>query len=169
MQITKKSRRGVTMAELVVVLALVSVISVMVFSFVMLIQHRSRANAANDAVRQDREMIEAGIEAWVKKSLEDGATFSIRPNTTAVQSAYPEHVNKWWLLEHKNGVLYGSYPDANQLQIRTQTVTKITFYLMKSSGKNLLFCTVTSEIEDFGGEATYTFCVPFEVESGGTP
>lgn len=165
MQIAKKSRRGVTMAELVVVLALVSVISVMVFSFIMLIQHRSRANAANDAVRQDREMIEAGVEAWVKKSVEDGATFTYSEGS--VYATY-NGVQKSLSFNGTDKKLRGFYhPASDMLEIRAQTVTKITFYLMKSSGKNLLFCTVTSEIEDFGGEATYTFCVPFEVESGG--
>ena len=166
MQIAKKSRRGVTMAELVVVLALVSVISVMVFSFIMLIQHRSRANAANDAVRQDREMIEAGIEAWVKKSLEDGATFTC-PTGASVYANFVGDNSRSLSFNEVDKNLYGYYVNSNRLKISAKSVKDITFYLMDSSGKNLLFCTVTSEIEDFGGEATYTFCVPFEVESGG--
>ena len=165
MQVTKKNRRGVTIAEMVVALALLSVVCVMVFSFIIFINHRTRHNAANDAVMQDRQKIEAAVENWAKTFSAVGADFYVSSEKTAV------YAGNSYFLRFDDGILQATYPDTEQFLLHTQCVTSVTFELIidETSGDFLLFCTVISTAEDFDGEASYTFCVnPYEGERIGS-
>lgn len=62
---TLRSRKGVTLAEIVVALALVAIMSTMVVSFVIIISRRTQANAVNDAMRRDCMLIEATADHWL--------------------------------------------------------------------------------------------------------
>ena len=169
MFITNRSRRGVTVAELVVALALVSVMSIVVISFIMLMNSRTKANAANDTVIQDRQIIKAGVEAWLENSLADGAAFSLQADNKSVCSQY-DGVENSCTLVFEDGVLQGTYPNGEPLTIRTKSVSDITFQLMMADGSKdfLLFCTVIGGEEDLGKKTSYTFCVnPHEGENGG--
>ena len=134
-----KCRRGMTLAELMVSLAMVAIMIVMVVSFSMLLTDRTRSSGENLSFQQDFAAVKAGVEGWMANTA--GQTL------TADENAVKAGENT---LQFQNGVL-----SAGDIDIRTETVRAVTFHLAEENGEYLLFCTVMrAESED-----SYTFCV----------
>ena len=134
-----KCRRGMTLAELMVSLAMVAIMIVMVVSFSMLLTGRTRSSGENLSFQQDFAAVKAGVEGWMTNTT--GQTL------TADENAVKAGENT---LQFQNGVL-----SAGDIDIRTETVRAVTFHLAEENGEYLLFCTVMrAESED-----SYTFCV----------
>ena len=65
MHLAVKSRRGMTLAEIMVALGMVAIMIVMVVSFVLLLSNRTQNNNALQSIQQDRQRIQAGVENWM--------------------------------------------------------------------------------------------------------
>ena len=155
-----KSRRGMTLAELLVSIALVAIVVVLVVSFVMLLTERTKASEDNLLFQQDYSLVKTGVEAWMSQVTEDvisegGSSGQI--DATALKSGEKT-------LAFVNGVLVGS-----NISTKLEHVGSVTFLLEESNGEYLLFCKVTKA----ESEESYTFCVNprvgEKVENGGTP
>lgn len=62
-----KSRRGVTLAELLVSIALVAIVIVMVVSFALMLSERTKASEDNLLFQQDYSMVKTGVEVWMSQ------------------------------------------------------------------------------------------------------
>lgn len=153
-----KSRRGMTLAELMVSLAMVVIMIAMVVSFVVLMTNHTRANGERLTFQQDFAVIKSGVETWmtsvsdVTLEAEGGSAGTIdAPVLKAGENT----------LQFQNGVLSG-----DGISLRAESVGAVTFLLEEKSGEYLLFCTVTRA----DSEDSYTFCVnPRVGEPGGAP
>ena len=152
-----KNRRGATLAEIMVSVALVSVMIVMALSFTQFITQRTKANAANDAVLQDRQKTESVLESWVDILVSQGAVFYVDEGDTGllIASAGEEE----YTLRFTPGRVNATLPNDKELNLHTETVTGINFDIMKNGDDFLLFCTVISENAYSGGESSCTLCV----------
>ncbi len=152
-----KDRRGATLAEIMVAVALVSVMIVMAVSFAQLMTQRTQANAANDAVLQDRQKTESVLESWVDILVSQGAVFFVDEEDSGllIATAGEEKYTLRFTSEH----VIAALPDNGEISLYTETVTEIEFDLMTNGNDFLLFCTVTSENDYVGEELSCTFCV----------
>ena len=135
-----KSRRGMTLAELMVSLALVAVMITVVVSFVMLLTGHTQSNGQRLAFQQDFTAVKVCVEGWMTQTA--GSALSTDEKSV---TAGEENV-----LQFKNGVLSGG-----GFTLRTESIEAVTFQLEGENGEYLLFCQVTPAD---GGES-YTFCV----------
>lgn len=136
-----KTRRGMTLAELMVAMAMVAVMIVMVVSFTMLMTEHTRTNGEELAFQQDFAAVKAAVEGWMDSNA--GQTLICdEASVTAGESS---------TLKFNYGVL-----TAGELSLRTDSIGAVTFELFGDNGEYLLFCTVTRADSEDGG---YTFCV----------
>ena len=142
---TITSRKGMTLAEIVVSLAVFSVLCTIVVSCMLLITARTAANAANDAMRRDCTRIEEGLQCW----LDAFAAESCDPDVSA--------------LTFVDDTLIGVLPDGNCITWNTETVRAVSFEIMSSEGNELLFCYVTCASQDGGSEIAFSFCVSSKI------
>lgn len=153
-----RSRRGATLAEIMVSLALVSIMIIMAVSFVMLVTKRTRANTANDLMRQDCLKIEAGVEGWLNALAKEGI------------SAEEEGVLKAgeFELSFSYGALTGTLPEGENINISTECVKTVLFEVMENGTEFLVFCRVECENTESGESVFHTFCInPRVGENGG--
>ena len=153
-----RSRRGVTLAEIVIVIALAAILCVMVVSFSSLISARARANAANDAMRYDFMTVEAGAERWLNVFSGSETPFTLNVSDGELIASVEGDT---YTLGYENGYLVGTVPEGYDVTIRTETVTSLTFsYLENTEDKDyLVFCDVTCQNPESGDEVELTFCV----------
>ena len=170
-----KSRRGMTLAEILVALGVVSVMITMVISFVLLITTRTRANSVNLTFQQDFAMVKACVEGWMNAvhegelKAEAGDPKDGQINATAVLAKVDvaDGQKQTLALRFRNGVLVGHLKEGI-ISAHTETVTSVKFYLVVKNGEKLLFCNVIGEDPDNDNEWNYTFCVnPRVGEPGG--
>ena len=159
---TMRSRRGVTLAEIMVAVALVAIMITMVVSFALLISERTRNSAQNDAMRQGVEVIRAGAERWLNAVALEGEAITYSDDQTKVTSGAAT-------LEFKHGSLRGVLPDGRSYAMHAEYVTSVTFEPLKNeaNGDYLLFCTVTFEDPDTGEPVEFTLCLNSHLGEGG--
>ena len=174
---TTKNRRGMTLAEVAVAIALVSVMAVVAVSFVLFITKRVRINFTNDAVLSDCEKIESGVEAWMDVFASKDAVFKVS-ETDEVLIAVTGEEEYFLRIEERS--LVGDLPNDKSITIRTDSVILVEFELIdnlvasseyfnnadvtENKGHTvpddyLLFCTVKSINKQNEKEFSYTFCV----------
>ncbi len=179
-----KSRRGMTLAEIMVALGLVAIMIVMVVSFVLLMSERTQANSKNLEVQQDRAVIKSGVEAWLAAVTKENAALSLQAADSTPLTPDPEEngltitrpdsdaagckvlAGDNLTLSFAYGVLKGQLPDGKTITVHAQSVESMDFYLVeKQTGgepEYLLYCVATGE------QGNYTFCVDPRVgEKGG--
>ena len=81
MTVQKKSRRGFTLLELSIVIALVAIAVVMVSTFCIVTDHRVRESRRSLAVTNDIAVTETIAEGWIELFLSQGADFSVEDQT----------------------------------------------------------------------------------------
>lgn len=138
------SRRGMTLAELMVAMGMVAIMIVMIVSFTMLMTGHTQMNGDRLAFQQDFAMVKAGVESWMELN--------------AGQTLLPEGVSDEITAGEDNTLKFENNAlRAGEQTYRTESITAVTFELVAPEGTTeyLLFCTVTG-VED---EMEYTFCV----------
>ena len=145
-----KSRRGMTLAELLVSMALVAVMIVVVVSFVMLLTGHTRANGEHLAFQQEFSAVKACVEGWMEKH---GGKKVIIVDPEGV----PQPIGVSLDVEGENDTLkfQNGALTSDGFKLRAETIENITFHLEGTAGEYLLFCTVTRVDSD----EPYTFCV----------
>ncbi len=153
-----RSRRGATLAEIMVSLALVSIMIVMAVSFVMLVTQRTRANTANDLVRQDCLKIEAGAEGWLNALA--GGEIPVQEDGVLKAGEFE--------LSFSYGALTGTLPEGESINISTGCVKTVLFEVMENGTDFLVFCHIECENTESGKSVFHTFCInPRVGEKGG--
>lgn len=151
-----KSRKGMTLAEIMVSLALVAIIITMTASFVALITERTRVNRENETLREDRALIQSGVESWITSMLSDGYSIMTSEESPSLFVSIEEVSS--YVLSFDNNELTGTRPGGEKIELSTEKVTGISFSITSKTEneitKKIYFCTVNP-----GEETEYTFCV----------
>lgn len=147
-----RTRRGMTLAEIMVSLALVSIMLVMAVSFVLLVTKNTRINAENDRIRQDLQKVEAGVESWVNAVLAEKMNLTCSDDKKTLTA-------ETFSLHFSGKRLVGTLPSGKEMTIPTDRVTTIEFEVIKNDGKTLVFCDVTCENKEKETTVEYTFSI----------
>lgn len=152
------SRRGMTLAELMVALGMVAIMIVMIVSFVVLMTGHTQANGERLAFQQDYAVLKSQVEAWMNTNAGTELTWDDTTDWCQTVKAGDSTLGLQY-----NTLTAGSYT------YRVEAIESVTFRLeVKGEGENrnyLLFCAVTG----VNGEH-YTFCVnPHVGETVGAP
>ena len=156
-----KSRRGVTLAELLVSIALVAIVIVMVVSFALMLSERTKASEDNLLFQQDYSMVKTGVEVWMSQVTDvvtaEGGT---EGQIDAVMLKSGDTT-----LQFKNGVLDGS-----EIAARMEHIGSVTFMLVENADHEyLLFCKVTKAESNESYIFSVNPRVGEKVQMGGTP
>jgi prepilin-type N-terminal cleavage/methylation domain-containing protein len=151
---SRKSKKGMTLVELSVVLAVVAVISSMVISFSVLISRRSSAAGKRLDVMEDTAAIQTVVENWVDGRLTDGVGFLVADGgLTAGEQTLTFDIS--------TSTLKGTVPDGDDFIYYAQAVKNVTFEVINSTLQEnsdfIIFCTLS-----YGDGEKFTFTVnPF--------
>lgn len=154
-----KQKRGFTLSELCIVLALVAVVATIVTSFCLVVHQRSVISSARLNIVNEVNVVETFVERWVDKMSEKGATFSIAEDGTL--TATLEGVD--YEATFSEGVFNGAVPSGeNGMTFTTTSIDSVVFEIESQNGDTIFFCTATALLPQVNGEAKeekYTFCV----------
>ena len=157
--ISIKQKRGFTLSELCIVLALVAVVATIVTSFCLVVHQRSVISSARLNIVNEVNVVETFVERWVDKMSEKGATFSIAEDGTL--TATLEGVD--YKATFSEGVFNGAVPsDDNGMTFSTTSIDSVVFEVESKNGDTIFFCTATALLPQVNGDAKeekYTFCV----------
>ena len=147
-------RKGITLSEVCIVLAVVSIVSLAVVSFAAMATGRGATGTDKLKVMQDIELLEAMVDNWFNTVYNSGESAVIDTGETSVNNR---------ALYFENGNLYIN-TDGKYQSYRFETVTKLEFEIMKNAENNdeIFFCTVTYAYrrgQNTPVEETYTFCI----------
>lgn len=155
-------RKGITLSEICIVLAVVSIVSLAVVSFAAMATGRGATGTDKLKVMQDIELLEAMVDNWFNEVyVFDENNTLVRPEVVGENSnVLAVGDKKLWL---ENGNLYTRFSTEDIRTYRFETVTKLAFEQMKAeSGDIIYFCTVTYAYrrgQNTPVEETYTFCI----------
>jgi prepilin-type N-terminal cleavage/methylation domain-containing protein len=154
-----KQKRGFTLSELCIVLALVAVVATIVTSFCLVVHQRSVISSARLNIVNEVNVVETFVERWVDKMSEKGATFSISEDGTL--TATLEGVD--YEATFSEGVFNGAVPSGeNGMTFSTTSIDSVVFEIESQNGDTIFFCTATALLPQVNGDAKeekYTFCV----------
>ena len=154
-----KNRKGFTLSELCIVLALVAIVSTIVISFCLIMNKRSAISRARLDIVNEVNAVETLIEKWVDNMSEQGAVFSKTEDGSLVATVN----NADYGASFANGEFKASVPDGdNEMTFATTRIESIAFDLISKDGDTIFFCTATALLPQVNGEAKeekYTFCV----------
>ena len=165
----KKVRKGSTLAEICVVLAVVSIVSTVVLSFCMMANRRAVASANRLRIMEERKMIETIVETWCENMVAAGKDISIGgENDISVAFSL-----------NNDGMLTAKMLDGSDIQFKFDVAKSLTFNVIShdlsgfeglgdAEKKDLLndvliVCTV--EFDAIGVDSAYTPKYIFTVNS----
>lgn len=140
------NRRGVTLAELCVVMALVAILSMAVVTFCVMISNHTGKMAVDREVKDGISYVDLVLDVWVSEA--DG--YTITKNNDGQLSVTVD--KKEYYLKWENGYIEYTLPN-NQLEqkIRCPRILSLTFSVEsaedggESGGTQLISCTVKHE------------------------
>ena len=156
-------RRGATITELLVVIAVIAIAAGMVATFsTMVSANRELSQARLDAL-QDIKLAETVIENFIEdaeNNKDENRDVAISyPKGDETDPVYSLINGAGDILKFENGALNiypGKDSTTNPLTINLETVTEITFDVLGNDDK-IYYCTITYDIG--GTPFDYTFCV----------
>lgn len=158
-----KSRKGATLAELVIVLAVVVIAAGMVVSFSSMMHGAQGISNARHEALQDVRVAEALIESFIENNANKGITVEND------KLSYTEDENTYsaYFTNANGGTLIITSKDDDIPVMFLETLDSITF---DKTGTNdtLYYCTITYSVADAPHSYTYTFCVNPYAGEGGT-
>lgn len=153
-------RKGVTLAEMSIVMAVIAIVSLSVVSFVMITSGRGTAGIAKLNAMEEIELVEAVVDGWFAampanevnsvqvsgdKNRVEGVdsgfvTIEIGRDSSTMEVKFPGRDNTYYHFEKIKGLLFDRE--------------------VSQSGDDVLyFCTVTYVQEEDAREQTYIFCI----------
>ena len=154
-----KNRKGFTLSELCIVLALEAIVSTIVISFCLIMNKRSAISRARLDIVNEVNAVETLIEKWVDKMSEQGAVFGKAEDGSLVATVNKVVYNATFV----NGEFKASVPDGdNEMAFATTSIDSVVFEVESKNGDTIFFCTATALLPQVNGEAKeekYTFCV----------
>ena len=144
----KTDKKGFTIAELCVVLAIVAIVSAMVVSFSVLLSARTRESSARLDAMNDLQLVESATEGWMSRM--DRIVYSNGALVGMVDD------DQYTLSFVGDKTLTGTLPNDEEITVVLEQVSDISFKFLENgdTGDVLCICTVT----DSEGN-THTICV----------
>lgn len=153
---TKQGRKGFTLAELAVVLAVLAVISGMVVTFTLMAGSSSEISSARLSALQDIRVAEAIIEGFVSSN---DATVDI--NTVTENGRYTTLTKGDSSLSfdsnEKKLIIKNGQNGENGSSLELQKVTSIEFEVVEQGTDKIYYCFITYHVA--GKDYNYNFCV----------
>ena len=125
----KRIRKGSTLAEICVVLAVVSIVSTVVLSFCMMANRRAVASANRLRIMEERKMIETIVETWCDSMAAEEQDISL------------EFINSQITLD-RSGMLTATMPEGPDIQFKCDAAKTMMFNVIPSENDVLIVCTV---------------------------
>ena len=134
----QRRRRGMTLAEIMICMAVVAISVVMVVSFSVTMGNRMSRSKAQLQARKELEAIESFTDAWLNAVLKEAAAFDY---TLEVPETWPAAITATvaeqaltlnWQHNYLIGMLPGAYDAENPvppITFRTEYVTGVQFYV----------------------------------------
>lgn len=174
----KRNTRGVTLAELCIVMAVIAIVSTMVVSFTVLMQARTRVIAADRDTVSDLGTVESALDRFIRTYDSDEYTIvqddpiwaSDNPVLSTLDQKY-RSISVWKGEEFTAKLTLSTDPDGKvnaivitddkgnaTTSLPLHTVTKLEFEIVKESENDsaLVICTVTYTRTSGSGQTTGT-------------
>ena len=153
MQKQTKSKRGMTLVELSVVLAVIAIASTMVVSFLLMVSARRKAATERLEALTDIELVESVTESWIENN----------PGCSVASDALTNPTDTTRALVFTNGKLLH-----NGKAMPLNNVTDVTFSFSAETGANDVLYIVKVEYTVADKADSYIFCVNPYVGEGVT-
>ena len=158
----RNKRKGATLAEICIVMAVVAIVSLSVTSFATMASGRGTAAATKLDAMGDLEIVEAVVESWIleaAKDTESGITINEDKAKITATKNDPNSSGSIMFSGHTLNVTFPGESDAVLYQLKS--IVGLKFEAVSNGLANLYYCTVTYEYRNgiVTKEQTYTFCV----------
>ena len=155
-------RKGATMAEICIIMAVISIVSMSVVSFITMTSGRSAASIGRLEAIDDLELVETVVDKWFAQTTQP---ITIDKDKGMVL------VGELPAIRIENRVLYVDFQGAGMEDYPLERVKALFFTCEESDTKDdvLYFCTVTYYLKNEDEEQTYTFCINPRVGETITP
>ena len=154
-----RGRRGMTVSELMVVLAVLTIVIVMVVSFSTMVGSTSKLAKAKLDALNDIRLAESVIEGFIVNSsneknvdASDALTFSNDVVINGITKYTTMRNSQGKRAEFSNGVL-----TCGDTTVVLENVESVHFYIIENTADTIYYCTITYLIGD--SRFNYTFCV----------
>ncbi len=171
----RNKKKGITLTEICVALAVLSIISVVVVSFAAMVTGRGATGTDKLKYMQDIELLEAMVEDWFEAvytgvgsvTVATDAPESTEPtDPSAPTEPFEKHT---WLqtaegktLQYVSQNLVAVFDEGVPLNVQLESITGVEFEVEPGDNDELFFCTVTyvyRQGQNKEVEKTYTFCI----------
>ena len=105
-------------------------------------------------MRRDCILIESAAERWMNKLV--GQYIS---NSTDQKTLTATVGSTTYTLKFENNAIVGTLPNEENIKFYTESVTEITFELLKNDSELLLICTVTCKYQEGENPEEFKICV----------
>lgn len=150
------NKKGMTIAELTVVLAVIAIVSTIVVSFsIMVHQQTLISNSKVDAVA-DIRVVENIIDGWIYRQEKEGYEISLEGNVLKSVKEGSEYT-----LTFVDNKIVGTLVDGDELFYNTSTIESIEYEIFAKDTDMLIICTINYYVSN-GTELvldSYIFCV----------
>ena len=133
-------RKGATIAELCVVLAVISVISAMVVSFTVMISDKTKDSRKNVEVSNDLDRICTAFENFVEYYNSEDSVWSVDGDSLKVTMDGETYEATF---DGEKKEFYARIGDGEPMRVYTTRVKTVEFDLLQKDGKSVFFCRVT--------------------------
>lgn len=141
-------RRGTTLVELCIVMALVAIVGTMVTSFSVLISRYTGRLSTDRDVKDGLTYIDLALDVWVSTMDFAGATLNVSEAEPDVLTATvtKDGSSDKYTLQLEDGLVKGTLPDGRSLEYAVPGIKSLSFSVQsKADGRVLVTCTVTHE------------------------
>ncbi len=136
--VRRKLNRGVTIAEMCVVIAVVAIIATVVASFSALMAKRVDNNSLSLAFYRDKAVVETMTERWIDElALAGEYTFSFRNGDLWAQNT--ENSEDIKLFHFSYGKLKVQWMDGEEFEYELENVRNLECKIIENNGKDNLF------------------------------
>ena len=164
-----KSRKGATLAELVIVLAVVVIAAGMVVSFSSMMHGAQGISNARHEALQDVRVAEALIESFIENNADK---VEIEKGGAGSKGDILYSFIKLGSDGDGNALIYVIQGEGENSDIKPvislKSAKSISFVEEKGTNDTLYYCTITYSVADAPHSYTYTFCVNPYAGEGGT-
>lgn len=156
----KRNTRGVTLAELCIVMAVIAIVSTMVVSFTVLMQARTRVIAADRDTVSDLGTVESALDTFIRRYDSDKNTLSSGENSSALllNNTFALKLSTDEETGEVDAIVITDDKGNATTSLPLHTVTKLEFEIVKESENDsaLVICTVTYTRTSGSGQTTGT-------------
>ncbi len=133
-------KKGATLIELSVVLAVLSIISTMVISFTIFLSERTKTTVKVNNLMQDVVVIKTAVESWASDLSKSNAQFGVEEDYS-ILVAVDSYGEKHQLAKTENN-LSATLPNGETLSYKLSVVSELRFNVQSNGAQTLFRCRV---------------------------